>query len=271
MTSQESKPQDQADAPSAPTIPPVKRTTEDERLLRAVHPGKVEFTQTDPWRIFRIMGEFVEGFDNLANLGYAATIFGSARSKPDDPMYQAAVEVGRLLAQAGFAIITGGGPGIMEAANRGAREGGGRSIGLNIELPFEQHINLYVDHAIEFHYFFARKMMFLKYANAFVIFPGGFGTMDEFFESLTLIQTGKMHNFPVVLFGTEYWRGLLQWLQDRMLEEGKISKGDLDLMLTTDSPAEVCDLIVRATNEEAWRMEQEEGARQATRDALARR
>ena len=248
-----------------------KKPTEDERLLAPVKPEALEFTQTDPWRVFRIMGEFVEGFDSLADLGSAVTIFGSARTKPDDPMYQAAVELGAKLGRAGFAVITGGGPGIMEAGNRGARESGARSIGLNIELPFEQHVNPYVDEPIDFHYFFARKTMFLKYANAFVIFPGGFGTMDEFFESLTLIQTGKMRNFPVVLFGMDYWRGLVDWLRDTMLAEGKISEGDLDLLLMTDSTDEACEFIVRSAKEETWRTEQEEKSRAATRNVFKNR
>jgi uncharacterized protein (TIGR00730 family) len=194
----------------------------------------------------RIMGEFIEGFDTLAPIEKAVTIFGSARIGPDDPHYDAAVETARLLAEAGFAIITGAGPGIMEAGNKGAQLGGGRSIGCNIELPFEQGANPYVDTLVNFKYFFVRKTMFIKYSVAFIIFPGGFGTLDELFEALTLIQTGKIYRFPVILFGRYYWAGLLRWLQARVLSEGKISEGDLDLMLVTDDPAEAVQAIVSA-------------------------
>jgi uncharacterized protein (TIGR00730 family) len=241
--------------------------TEDEQLLAPPPPEQVLFTQTDPWRVMRIMGEFVEGFDALAEVGPAITIFGSARVQPGHPQYEAAVEVARLLGEAGFAIITGGGPGIMEAGNKGAQLANAPSIGLNIELPFEQGINQYVELGIEFRYFFVRKTMFVKYAQGFVIFPGGFGTLDELFESLTLIQTDKVQNFPVILFGSDYWRGLIDWLRGTMLAEGKIAAEDLDLMIVTDSPQEVRDLLVRA-HEENWRAEQEEGARAATREAL---
>jgi uncharacterized protein (TIGR00730 family) len=253
--------------------PPEKRSrvTEDERLLALEEPEPAGFTQTDPWRVFRIMGEFVAGFDRLSGIKKAVTIFGSARTKPDDPMYRKAVELAKMLGEEGFAIITGGGPGIMEAGNRGAMEAGAFSIGLNIQLPFEQHINPYVDEDIEFHYFFARKTMFLKYANAFVIFPGGFGTMDEFFESLVLIQTGKMKNFPVILMGEDYWKGLIHWLKNTMQAEGKISEGDLNLLLMTDSIQEAKDFIVRSIKEKEWRTDQEENARQTTKDVLSRR
>ncbi len=235
---------------SAPSTPPKgrpHRTTEDERFLQtpefldAKHKLAVG---KDAWRVFRIMGEFVEGYDELAALGPAVTIFGSARTTPDDPMYQACVETARRLGDAGFAIITGGGPGMMEAANRGAREAGVRSIGCNIELPFEQGTNDFVDTAIDFRYFFVRKTMFIKYAQGFVIFPGGFGTMDELFEALTLIQTGKVRNFPVVMVGTEYWGGLLEWLWARMVEDGNISREDMDLIKVTDDPDEVVSHVV---------------------------
>jgi hypothetical protein len=219
--------------------------TEDEKLLQQPGP-RLDFTRTDPWRVMRIMGEFIEGFDTLASVGKAVTIFGSARIGPDDPHYDAAVETARLLAQAGFAIITGAGPGIMEAGNKGAQLGGGRSIGCNIELPFEQGANPYVDTLIDFRYFFVRKTMFIKYSVAFIIFPGGFGTLDELFEALTLIQTGKIYRFPVILFGRYYWAGLLRWLQARVLSEGKISDGDLDLVLVTDNPAEAAQAIISA-------------------------
>ncbi|RMH00054.1 MAG: TIGR00730 family Rossman fold protein [Chloroflexi bacterium] len=241
------------------------KQTEDEKLLTVPVVEAVPFNQTDTWRVMRIMGEFVEGFDALADLGAAITIFGSARTKPDHPQYQAAVEVAQKLGEAGFNIITGGGPGIMEAANKGAKMAGVQSIGLNIELPFEQHVNPYVDLAIDFRYFFVRKTMLVKYAQGFVIFPGGFGTMDELFEALTLIQTGKVQSFPVVLFDTAYWQGLLEWLRKTMLAQGKISAPDLDLMLVTDSPEEAVSFIVRCTQEREFRVSQEEAARVVTR------
>lgn len=219
--------------------------TEDEKLLQQSSPP-LDFTRTDPWRVMRIMGEFIEGFDTLASVNKAVTIFGSARIGPDDPHYDAAVETARLLTKEGFAVITGAGPGIMEAGNKGAQLGGGRSIGCNIELPFEQGSNPYVDTLVNFRYFFVRKTMFIKYSVAFIIFPGGFGTLDELFEALTLIQTGKIYRFPVILFGRYYWAGLLRWLQTRVLSEGKISAGDLDLMLVTDDPAEAVQAIVAA-------------------------
>lgn len=228
------------------------RTTEDERLLsrEAPQPPVPDFTHTDPWRVFRIMGEFVEGFDTLAGLGPAVSVFGSARVPRDDPAYTAAEETGRGLADAGFAVVTGGGPGVMEAANKGALEAGGASVGCNIELPFEQGMNTYVETAINFHYFFVRKTMFVKYSEAFVIFPGGFGTMDELFESLTLIQTGKVRNFPVILFGRDYWAGLLDWMRSRMVAEGKISPADLELLIVTDSPAEAVQVVLDCYQEQ---------------------
>ena len=215
------------------------RPTEDEKLLGGVPAPTIPFTETDPWRVLRIMGEFVSGFDALAQVGPAVSVFGSARIGPHHPTYQLAVEVGRRLAQAGFAVITGGGPGIMEAANRGAKEAGGCSVGCNIELPHEQGTNAYVDLAVNFRYFFVRKTMFVKYAQAFVIFPGGFGTLDELWEALTLIQTGKVRNFPVVMVGHDYWSGLLEWARARMLGEGMIAPTDLELLICTDDPAEI--------------------------------
>ena len=200
---------------------------------------------TDAWRVFRIMGEFVEGFEELSSLGSAVSIFGSARVQPGHPEYELCVETARLLGEAGYAVITGGGPGIMEAANKGARAANAVSVGCNIELPFEQSGNPYLDISIDFRYFFVRKTMFVKYAQAFVIFPGGFGAMDELFESLTLIQTGKIKNFPVVLVGTEYYRGLVDWIHGTLAGEGKISSVDLDLLLVTDDPVEVRDHILR--------------------------
>src|SRR5687767_13830333 len=219
--------------------------TEDEKLLQSPPPGE-SFTKTDPWRVMRITSEFVEGFDTLATVEKGVTIFGSARISPDDPHYAAAQETARILAESGFSIITGAGPGIMEAANKGARLGGGRSIGCNIELPFEQGSNPYVDTLVQFRYFFVRKTMFIKYSVAFIIFPGGFGTLDELFEALTLIQTGKIYQFPVILFGRHYWAGLVRWLQTRVLGEGKISPGDIDLMLLTDDPAEAAQAVISA-------------------------
>ncbi len=219
-------------------------TTQDEQLLESPRPD--EFTHTDTWRVFRIMGEFVEGFDELATLTRGVSIFGSARTSPEDPDYKAAQETAALLAEQGFAVITGGGPGIMEAANRGAFEAGGLSIGFNIELPFEQKPNPYQTRSLKFKYFFVRKMMFVKYSLGFIIFPGGFGTLDELFEALTLIQTQKISNFPVVLFGSVYWRGLFDWIHDFALKEGKISEKDLDLLHITDSPAEVVQIITKS-------------------------
>jgi uncharacterized protein (TIGR00730 family) len=219
--------------------------TEDEKLLHA--PDATDrFTQSDPWRAMRVFSEVIEGFDALAHVTKGVSIFGSARTSPDDPHYRHAREVARLLAEAGFAIITGAGPGIMEAANRGAKDGGGDSIGCNIELPFEQGANPYVDTLVHFRYFFVRKTMFVKYSNAFIIFPGGFGTLDELFEALTLIQCGKIYQFPVILFGRHYWAGLLRWLQSRVAAEGKISPGDLDLVLLTDEPAEAAQAVIDA-------------------------
>lgn len=243
------------------------RQTQDEKLLKTPGPDQGLFTDSDPWRVLRIQGEFVEGFEALAELGPAVTLFGSARTPEDDPYYQAAVETARLLAEAGLAVITGGGPGIMQAGNQGAKLGGGISVGLNIELPFEQHLNPYLDIPINFRYFFARKVMFVKYAQSFVIFPGGFGTLDELFESLTLIQTGKVSNFPVILFGSDYWRGLLAWMRDVQLAGGKIAPADLDLMTVMDSPEEVRDLVTRAMVEGGYLAPREEAAREETRKA----
>jgi uncharacterized protein (TIGR00730 family) len=245
------------------------KPTEDEQLLATPKPEQLLFTHTDPWRVLRIMGEFVEGFDVLAEIGMAVTLFGSARVHEGDPMYHTAVETARLLGEAGFTIITGGGPGIMEAGNRGAREAGAKSVGLSIELPFEQGVNEYVDIAIEFRYFFVRKTMFVKYARAFVIFPGGFGTLDELFEALTLIQTGKVQNFPLILFGSAYWGGMIEWMRTTLLAEGKIAEADLDLLVLCDSPIEVRDMIVGSTSGRQRRSEQEAAARAETRRVMS--
>ncbi|HEX5322863.1 MAG TPA: TIGR00730 family Rossman fold protein [Capsulimonadaceae bacterium] len=243
------------------------RRTADEGLLETPTPEEAHFVHTDPWRVLRISSEFVEGFEALAGLSPAVTIFGSARTEPHDPIYKAAVETARLLGEAGFPIISGGGPGIMEAANKGARLAGTRSIGLNIELPFEQHLNPYVDITVQFHYFFVRKTMLVKYSQAFVVFPGGFGTLDELFESLTLIQTGKVHNFPVVLYDGSYWRGLLEWLKAGPLAGGKIALADLDLLLIADTPDQVRHLILSAAKEPGNRVDKEQKAHEHTRRA----
>jgi uncharacterized protein (TIGR00730 family) len=217
------------------------RATEDEKLLKR-RPSPA-FLDTDPWRSLRILSEFVEGFDAMAKVGPAVTIFGSARAKRNTPVYELARTIGRRLAEAGYAVITGGGPGVMEAANRGCREGGGLSVGCNIELPHEQGMNAYVDLGVEFRYFFARKVMFVKYADAFVIMPGGFGTLDELFEALTLISTGKVRHFPVVLVGRSYWTGLFDWIRDTLLAGGAIDQTDLTLLQITDDPDEVVTIV----------------------------
>ena len=217
--------------------------TDDEVLLRSPEPED-EYKTSDSWRVLRITGEFISGFDHLATITRGVSIFGSARTHPDDSYYAAAREVARLLGKAGFDIITGGGPGIMEAANRGAHDVGATSVGCNIELPFEQIPNEYLTKSLSFKYFFVRKTMFIKYSNAYVIFPGGFGTMDELFEALTLIQTRKIRNFPVVMFGSQYWRGLLAWLTSTMLNEKMISEEDLALIHLTDSPHDAVKFIV---------------------------
>lgn len=218
--------------------------TDDEVLLRSPNPED-EFKTSDSWRVFRIMGEFVNGFDSMATIMQGVSIFGSARTPEGSEFYQAARMTARLLAEAGFDIITGGGPGIMEAANRGAFEAGKTSVGCNIELPFEQFANRYLTKSLTFKYFFVRKTVFIKYSNAYVIFPGGFGTMDELFEALTLIQTRKIRNFPVVLFGSQYWRGLLAWLTSTMLNEKNINAEDLGLLHLTDSPQGAVDFIIK--------------------------
>ena len=238
-------------------------TTQDEQLFSPPPQEEATFTQSEPWRIMRIQSEFVEGFETLANLGPAVTIFGSARTKPDNPYYQATVETARLLSEANLAVITGGGPGIMEAGNVGAHNGPGKSVGLGIELPFEQGVNAFVNVPINFHYFFVRKTMFVKYAQAFVIFPGGFGTLDELFEALTLIQTGKVHNFPVILYGSEFWGGLIDWLRNTMLAAGNISAPDLELMIVSDSPEEIRDLVLKAMADH-WCEEREAAAREVS-------
>ncbi len=219
---------------------PRRGWTEDTQLLER---RDSSFVDTDPWRVFRIQSEFVSGFDALARIPQGISIFGSARISEDHPLYGHARRVGAELARRGFAVITGGGPGIMEAANRGCQEVGGLSVGCNIELPFEQGLNPYCDIGLEFNYFFVRKTMFMKYAEGFVVFPGGFGTFDELFEALTLIQTGKVLQFPIVLFGSDYWAGLLEWLEKATLAEKMISQDDLALVHATDDVQDACDYI----------------------------
>ncbi len=227
-------------------MPPEHLKEEEHAIDRALN---FDFTLTDPWRVFRIMSEFVDGFDMLSHIPPSVAIFGSARVKPDDPAYAAAVETARLLAKAGFGIITGGGPGIMEAANKGAQEGGNLSIGCNIELPYEQSSNAYLDVSLDFRYFFVRKTMFIKYAEAFIIFPGGFGTMDELFEALTLIQTKKVSHFPVILYDSKFWSGLITWIRDCMLDSGKVSPEDMALLRISDDPREICRIVIEAYQE----------------------
>jgi uncharacterized protein (TIGR00730 family) len=221
-------------------------TTTDQRLLDSRGPS--DWVHTDPWRVLRIQAEFVEGFGMLAELPRAVTVFGSARTSPDHPEYAQGRELGGKLAEAGFAVITGGGPGAMEAANRGCSEAGGFSVGLGIELPFEQGLNDWVDLGINFRYFFARKTMFVKYSQAFVCLPGGFGTLDELFEALTLVQTKKVTKFPVVLLGTEYWGGLYDWISTTVLSSGKIGEKDVALLHLTDDVDDAVKIV-----QEAWR------------------
>ena len=222
------------------------RATEDHRLLQPAPYADTSFLETDAWRALRITGEFVEGFDALAHLGPAVTIFGSARTIEGDPYYAAAERLAARLAEEGFTVITGGGPGIMEAANRGAKGAGGFSVGCSIELPHEQRSNAYLDLEVRFRYFFVRKVMFVKYAQGFVIFPGGFGTFDELFESVTLVQTGKIEHFPIILMGTEYWRGLLAWLSSVVSDEGNIARDDVKLLKLTDDVDQAVEWIQAA-------------------------
>jgi len=215
---------------------------EENKMLK-VKNLKQDFTSEDPWRIFRILSEFVEGFEVLSNVGKAVTIFGSSRMKPNNKYYALTEETAYRLAKEGYAIITGSGPGIMEAGNKGARRAGGHSIGLNIQIPSEQRANPYVDTLLDFRYFFIRKVMFVKYAKAFVIMPGGYGTLDEFTEAINLIQTQRISRFPVVLFGSQYWKGMLDWLHEMVLESGCISQEDLEIFKIADTPADVVKII----------------------------
>ncbi|PQV63065.1 hypothetical protein B1R32_11642 [Abditibacterium utsteinense] len=237
------------------TVQEAAKKTDDFALLNpkeAIAPQE-NFTESDTWRVLRIQSEFVHSFEVMSKVGPAVAVFGSARLSEESPYYQAAREVSRLLVQSGWAVITGGGPGLMEAGNRGAREGekaGEKlSIGLNIELPFEQGLNKYVDLGMNFRYFFCRKTNFVKYSSAFVIFPGGFGTLDEFFEAVTLLQTHKIQNFPIIVYGSEYWGGLLQWMRATLLSHGTILPADLDLIHLCDDPQEVVDYIFENTRD----------------------
>jgi uncharacterized protein (TIGR00730 family) len=238
--------------PTQPLIKPTEVSPQEQIMLREQafeRAMPLDFTHTDPWRVFRIMSEFVDGFDGLSQIPPSVAFFGSARTKPDDPHYVAAVETARLLARSGFGIITGGGPGIMEAGNKGAQEGDNISIGCNIELPFEQGPNPFLDISLDFRYFFVRKTMFVKYAEAFVIFPGGFGTMDELFEALTLIQTKKVNHFPVILYDSKYWSGLINWIRDTMLPSNKVNPDDVGLLMLSDDPREICKIVIDAYQE----------------------
>jgi uncharacterized protein (TIGR00730 family) len=221
-----------------------RSTTADQHLLDSR--ARADWKQKDAWRTLRILSEFIEGFDTLAELPPAVSVFGSARAKPGSVECELAERLAAELARAGYAVITGGGPGVMEAANKGARDAGGLSVGLGIELPYEQGMNSYVDIGIDFRYFFVRKTMFVKYAQAFCVLPGGFGTLDELFEALTLVQTGRVTRFPVVLLGTSYWQGLLDWIETTMRSEGKISPADLDLLCLTDDVTEAVAHITAA-------------------------
>jgi uncharacterized protein (TIGR00730 family) len=226
----------------------VRHSTTDQRLLD--HRGPSDWVHTDPWRVMRIQSEFIEGFGMLAELPKAITVFGSARTKPDDLYYKQSELLGQRLSEAGYAVITGGGPGVMEAANKGCHEAGGISVGLGIELPFEQSMNEWVDLGLVFRYFFARKTCFLKYSIGYVGMPGGYGTLDEIFEAVTMIQTGKITSFPLVLFGTEFWTPLLDWIRGTLIEDGTVSPADIDLFTLTDDVEEAVQIIKDAERTE---------------------
>ena len=243
-----------SDRPLIHSAPPAGPTEDEVLLGTAPAEPSYDFRKGDPWRVFRIMGEFVEGFERLGDVTDAVTFLGSARTLPSDPLYVKATETARLLAEAGFPIITGGGPGIMEAANRGAVEGNGLSIGVNIELPHEQGTNPWVRRSVFFRFFFVRKMMLARYSRAMIAFPGGFGTLDELFEYLTLMQTGKMSVHPTVLFGSAYWGPLVEWLRATVAAEGKVDANDLALFQVTDDPAEARSIIVAARGRERTKL-----------------
>ncbi|HEV7628926.1 MAG TPA: TIGR00730 family Rossman fold protein [Streptomyces sp.] len=237
------KPREQRLGPVVRRRKQMQSETTDQRLLDTTGPS--DWVHEDPWRVMRIQSEFVEGFGALAELGPAISVFGSARTPPDSPEYEAGVRIGRALAEAGFGVITGGGPGAMEAANKGALEAGGTSVGLGIELPFEQGLNQYVDIGVNFRYFFVRKTMFVKYARGFVVLPGGLGTLDELFEAMTLVQTRKVTRFPIVLFGSEYWQGLIDWLHSSVVAQAKASARDVELFHVTDDIAEAVAVVTK--------------------------
>jgi uncharacterized protein (TIGR00730 family) len=258
------QPNEQREGPVTLRHKAMRHTTADQRLLDSRL--RADWKTKDAWRALRILSEFVEGFDTMADLPPAVSVFGSARSKPGSPECVMAEELGAALARSGYAVITGGGPGVMEAANKGASEAGGLSIGLGVELPFEQGLNDFIDIGIDFRYFFARKTMFVKYAQAFAVLPGGFGTMDELFEALTLVQTRKVTRFPVVLMGTDYWHGLLDWMEKTMAASGKISPLDLDLICLTDDVSEAVRHIIEA---DAAIVAEQEAAERAAAARLA--
>ncbi|MFC6152602.1 TIGR00730 family Rossman fold protein [Nocardioides yefusunii] len=235
----------------------VNHETHDQKLLDSRGPS--DWVHTDPWRVMRITSEFVEGFGALADLGPAISVFGSARTKVDHPWYAMGEQLGRELVEAGFAVMTGGGPGAMEAANKGASQAGGVSVGLGIELPFEAGLNSWVDKGINFRYFFARKTMFVKYTQGFVVLPGGVGTLDELFEAVTLVQTGTVTSFPIVLLGVDYWSGLVDWIRDQLLGNGMIGEKDLDLMVLTDDVSEAVRIMEKARHESATNPPQRRG------------
>jgi uncharacterized protein (TIGR00730 family) len=247
MPEEQREPQEQRLGPVVRRWRQVQAGTTDQRLLDTAGPS--DFIHRDPWRVMRIQSEFVEGFGALAELGPAVSVFGSARTPLDSPEYESGVRIGRGLAEAGFAVITGGGPGAMEAANKGALEAGGTSVGLGIELPFEQGLNPYVDIGVNFRYFFVRKTMFVKYARGFVVLPGGMGTLDELFEALTLVQTKKVTRFPIVLLGTAYWQGLIDWLRHSVAGTGKASAQDMELFHVTDDLDEAVALVTKEAGE----------------------
>ena len=240
-----------------------KRSVRDDFELLDASQQATQFKNSDTWRVFRVMAELVEGFEQMSTVGPAVSVFGSARAAPSDPYYEAALTTARLLAQNKLAVITGGGGGIMEAANRGAQEGGGLSIGLNIELPFEQNPNDYLDLLLEFHYFFVRKVMFLKYSLGFIMFPGGYGTFDELFEALTLVQTNRSPNFSLVLYGSDYWSEMIEWIRHKTMARRYIAPTELDLMTLTDSPEEAVQTVIERVHQLA---EKEEHRRDAGAD-----
>lgn len=247
----------------------VETSTTDQRLLRDQQ--ATDWLHTDPWRVMRIQAEFIDGFGALAKIPKAITVFGSARIKEGHPYYETGVKLGEAIHKAGYATITGGGPGLMEASNRGAQESGGMSIGLGIELPMEQGLNRWVDMGLNFRYFFVRKTMFLKYSQAFICLPGGFGTLDELFESLVMVQTGKIQRFPIILIGTEFWGGLVDWIRSRLVDEGMISPEDVDLFHVTDDPLDAVRICVETHNGQVESLEEEKEKLREQQEQVQRR